>query len=126
MASFSEHLSVAQQVARIKRKIKAVGPAIKPAAQMQIEEEAAKLSDKQKSYAPVEEGDLRAGLDWNAIKGKVGAIVFASDWKSRWQEFGTEKMKANPFFFPPWRANKKQIWARIRKAIRSGAKKAVT
>lgn len=37
---------------------------------------------------------------------------------ARFQEFGTVKMPANPFFFPVWRARSKRVKARISRAIR--------
>ena len=40
---------------------------------------------------------------------------------ARWQEFGTEKMPASPFFFVVWRANR----TRVRSGISRAARKAV-
>lgn len=34
------------------------------------------------------------------------------------QEFGTQKMPANPFFFPAWRMNRARVRRRITSAIR--------
>lgn len=39
------------------------------------------------------------------------------------QEFGTEDMPANPFFFPPYRARRKGYRASLRKAARDAVKK---
>lgn len=45
---------------------------------------------------------------------------------ARLQEFGTQSMKENPFFFPSWRALRKRVRGRVtrqmRKAVREGAK----
>lgn len=45
---------------------------------------------------------------------------------ARLQEFGTQHMQANPYFFPSWRALRKRVRGRVtrqmRKAVRDGAK----
>jgi len=45
---------------------------------------------------------------------------------ARLQEFGTQHMKANPYFFPSWRTLRKRVRGKVtrqmRKAIRDGAK----
>jgi HK97 gp10 family phage protein len=38
------------------------------------------------------------------------------------QEFGTSKMRANPFFYPAWRANRKKAKARLTRAINKAIK----
>lgn len=127
MANFSHELSVAVQVGRIKRKIKAIAPSIRPAVQAQIEQDARALVAQQKSAAPVLTGELRDDIDFAPLKKpRIGVTVYSGDWKSRWLEFGTEKMRAQPYFFPPWRARKKQIKANERRAIKAAGKKAVT
>lgn len=41
---------------------------------------------------------------------------------ARWVEFGTQKMTAQPYFFPSYRANKKGAARRIRAGVRRAAK----
>ncbi len=43
---------------------------------------------------------------------------------ARFQEFGTVKMPANPFFFPAWRANKRTAQAAMKRAVSKGVRKA--
>lgn len=43
---------------------------------------------------------------------------------ARFQEFGTKNMPAHPFFFPAYRAKKKEIRRRIAAAVRKGIAKA--
>lgn len=43
---------------------------------------------------------------------------------ARYQEFGTQNMPANPFFFPVWRVWKPRVKSRITAAIRRGMKEA--
>lgn len=40
----------------------------------------------------------------------------------RWIEFGTEKMRAQPFFYVSWRANKKGARRKVRAAVRKSAR----
>lgn len=42
---------------------------------------------------------------------------------ARLQEFGTVNMRANPFFYPVWRANKRLVRGRITRAVRRGIRK---
>lgn len=41
---------------------------------------------------------------------------------ARWVEFGTSKMKAQPYFYVSWRANRKSARSKIRYAVRKAAK----
>ncbi len=43
---------------------------------------------------------------------------------ARFQEFGTVKMAANPFFYPAWRANKTRVKAAITRAVKRAVRKA--
>lgn len=45
---------------------------------------------------------------------------------AKYQEFGTSKMAANPFFFPVYRSNKPRIKGRITRAITGAVKKRKT
>jgi HK97 gp10 family phage protein len=41
---------------------------------------------------------------------------------ARWVEFGTQKMPAQPYFYVSYRANKKKVKSRVRRAITKAAK----
>lgn len=49
--------------------------------------------------------------------GKGGEYDFA-----RAQEFGTQKEPAHPFFYPIWRARRKDVRAAVRSAVKAAAK----
>ena len=89
------------------------------------------------SRAPFLTGDLAGSIQWtwgDAPAGslKLGSVsgreygamtltIYAGDkdaFYARFQEFGTVKMAANPFFYPVWRANKRRIKARLSRAVR--------
>lgn len=96
-----------------------------------------------KRFAPVDSGELRDSIGWTwgtdvpkgAIKlGTVGKskkdpnlviTIFAGNDKvfwARWQEFGTTRSKAHPYFFPAYRAQRKTVKSAIRRAITKAAK----
>lgn len=41
---------------------------------------------------------------------------------ARWIEFGTQKMRAQPFFYVSWRANRRGARRKVRKAVRDAAR----
>ncbi len=73
-----------------------------------------------------------ATLKGAGVGGDLTITVFAgSRDKSRgpddayyvaWVEFGTKKMKAQPFFYVSWRANRKPAARKVRKAVRDAAR----
>lgn len=54
------------------------------------------------------------------IKNGKAGYAYAYDY-TRAQEFGTQKEPAHPFFFPVYRARKKDIRAAVRKAVKASA-----
>lgn len=102
---------------------------------------AERIVELAKSLCPVDQGDLRDSIGWSfgdAPKGSisiasqaVGATritIFAGNDKAyyaRFVEFGTQASKdhratrANPFFFPAWRALRKNVKRELGKAIRA-------
>ena len=116
----------------------------------EIEVQAAKVVADMKRLVPVDSGALRDSIGWtwgDAPKGsvtigtvrgrsslRVGVTVYAGTrnkslgkgdaFYARFQEFGTVKMAANPFFFPAWRANRSRVKAALSRAAKRGAKSA--
>lgn len=95
-------------------------------------------------------GALRDSIGWSWGKAPTGSIVIATlkgaglggdltitiyagsrdksrgvddAYYARWVEFGTSKMKAQPYFYVSWRANRKDARRAVRKAVVSSAKK---
>lgn len=100
--------------------------------------------DVMRRFAPVKSGALRASIDYNfgaptkgvlssasrSAKGdaELSVVMTAGDeraYYARMQEFGTQKMAANPFFYPGYRFGKKRAKSRLARAIRTGARKAL-
>jgi HK97 gp10 family phage protein len=116
----------------------------------QLEKEATKLVGEMKRLAPIESGALRDSIGWtwgDAPKGSITvgkvrgteygrtAITIYAGTRDKslgsadafyavFQEFGTVKMAANPFFFPVWRSNKTRVRANIKAAVGRAIKKA--
>ena len=129
--------------ARFRRHMRrAVPDAIRAAAVAALEAEAAKIVASMKARAPKLSGDLAESIGWTWGAAPAGAMVVgtvaarAGDaaritiyagggdaFYARFQEFGTVKMPASPFFYPTWRAERRRarsaITRRITKAIRA-------
>lgn len=93
-----------------------------------MEKGADELVAMMQRLVPVDQGDLRASIGWTWGEAPKGATVlaesapderglkitvYATDFKAHWLEFGTVKMRAQPYFFPSWRTLRKRIKSRI-------------
>ena len=79
---------------------------------------------------PVDEGDVRDSIHRTGVRvGKFGGLyvaIVAGDESTehdgyqvaRLLEFGTQKMPAQPFLLPAYRANRRRARARMRRAVR--------
>lgn len=112
-------------------------------------EAAQKIVDMMKRQVPVDQGDLRDNINWtfgDAPKGTmrlatakrrggqaVVTIYAGNDKKkgqggvywARWVEFGTAKMAGRPYFFPSYRAMRKEAKRMIRAAISQAVRNAI-
>jgi HK97 gp10 family phage protein len=106
-----------------------------------MEEIAEEIVAQMYQVAPHVSGDLAGSIGWtwgDAPKGSftLGKVagneyatmritIYAGGGKAfyaRFQEFGTVKMPANPFFFPVWRAKRKSVKNRITRAMNKAIK----
>ena len=116
----------------------------------QLEREAEKVVRDMKALVPVDTGALRNSINWTWGDAPAGSVTIgkvrgssyeriaitiyagtrdkslgsADAFYARFQEFGTRKMAANPFFYPAWRANRARVKTNITRAIRRAMKKA--
>lgn len=120
-----------------------------------MEQGAQATVDMMKRLAPVDDGDLRDSIAWTWGTAPSGSIsiakaragentmtIYAGNdqaYHARWIEFGTAPhvqggqfkgtrhpgTAPQPFFYPSWRANKKQFNKLLRDAIRKAVKEAV-
>ncbi|WP_374832956.1 HK97-gp10 family putative phage morphogenesis protein [Paenochrobactrum pullorum] len=138
---------------RLKRKLtKTIPNAVVEATIKAMEAGADEAVGMMQRLAPKDTGDLAKTIGWTWGDPPRGAMVLSRSPKTsdglvitiyagdestlvgeraqfqlaRLQEFGTQHMKASPYFFPSWRALRKRVRARVtrqmRKAIREGAK----
>lgn len=137
-------------LAKLQRKLDRMPSAAKAKIRIALEEAADEIVRMARSLAPVlkgpdsrrKAGALRDSIGWTWGKAPKGAItlgkvaeaslggdltitIYAGNseaFYARWVEFGTENMKAQPYFYPSYRANKKTAKRRVRAAITRAAK----
>lgn len=126
---------------KLMRKIIKVPEEIKPRIQSDLMLAGREINMLQRSLAPQEDGVLRGTIRTEALpEGELGVEIRAGgeattipvrrskkgnapkyDYALA-QEYGTEKMQANPFFWPAYRARKKRAMRRVRAGIRRSLK----
>lgn len=137
-----------QNIAKVTRQIMAFPAKVKTAVKAEMARQADEVVRLAKQFAPEgDTGNLRdsIGWVWGTIipKGsvRIGGVgndraapnqksdmvitIFAGNrdaFYARWQEFGTQAMTANPFFYPAYRLRRRKIRAGINKAIRTAIK----
>lgn len=128
-------------LARLQRKLNRLPEVAKATIRAAMEAAADQVVAMMKSLVPVDKGDLRDSIGWTwgkapkgasvvaAVKASLGAdltiTIYAGNteaYYARWQEFGTQNMPAQPYFYVSWRANKKAAKTKVRAAIRKAAK----
>ncbi|MET3601815.1 HK97-gp10 family putative phage morphogenesis protein [Martelella mangrovi] len=129
--------------AKLQKKLDRLPKVAKTMIRDAMAEQADDIVRMMKSLVPVDNGDLRDSIGWTwgrnvpkgatvvaAVKQSLGGdltiTVYAGNEKAyyaRWIEFGTVKMKAQPYFYVSWRANQKNAKRKIRKATRNAAKR---
>lgn len=140
---------------RLKAKLIKIKEQTSPAVADAMGDAAQMIVAMMKRLVPVDQGDLRDSINWSygerpaysqvvasASYGSTRVIIFAGNSRVRYAhlvEFGTAPhvnagqfagtlhpgTLAQPFFFPSYRALKKQAQKMIRKAIRDAVRKAV-
>ncbi|KHO62675.1 phage protein, HK97 gp10 family [Thermoanaerobacter sp. YS13] len=96
-----------------------------------IENEALKeageyLAEEMKKEAPVRSGELRDSIKCSNVKTKQGQKYVevgpdeTTNWRAKFIEFGTVKMRANPFMSRAYEKNKEQVREIIAQKLREG------
>lgn len=127
-----------QNKERFLRKLAALPKAVRDEVVPALRTSGQEINDLQRRFVPVEDGELRGTIrnTVNSAELKVtieagGAATTkpvrdgadASYDYALGQEFGTQQMPANPYFFPGYRLGKKRAKGRITRAINKAAKK---
>lgn len=128
-----------QGISALNKKLTVTIPAkVEATTRKAMEKSAQELVDMMKRLVPVDSGDLRDSIGWTwgdapkgsftILKASGGAaysglriVVYAGNreaFYARWQEFGTQKQAAQPFFFPSYRTLRRRIKSRITREMK--------
>ncbi|MBD9569037.1 HK97-gp10 family putative phage morphogenesis protein [Ensifer sp. ENS08] len=124
---------MAKGVKELEKKLLAMPKRVEIAARKAMEKGADELVQMMRRLVPVDQGDLRESIAWTWGEAPKESVVlaesepdarglkitvYATDYKARWIEFGTIKMRAQPFFFPSYRTLRKRIQSRIKREVK--------
>lgn len=138
-----------QGVDRLKRKLRALPDAAREEIAKAMEQSANEIVALMKSLVPVDTGDAQMSIGWTWGDAPKGSMVLGTvrkggfkggtkgagnmvitiyagggeAWHARLVEFGTKNMKAQPFFYPAWRALRRRVRGRTTRAINKSAKR---
>lgn len=125
------------QSAGLTKKLNAIPRMVKAEVDNQLDKETGKLVGLMKTLVPERSGALKASIKSEdpgpGAKASNGSTYWAvrrvsagidGAFHARYQEFGTARMPANPFFFTAWRQERRRIKSAISRAVRRGVKKA--
>jgi HK97 gp10 family phage protein len=128
-------------LAKLQKKLNRMPVVAKEAIKAAMAKQADEIVRMMKSLVPVDKGTLRESIGWTwgrapkgssivavakaSLAGDLTITIYAGSHEAfyaRWQEFGTKNMRANPYFYVSWRANKKRAKSAVRRAINKAAK----
>ena len=119
---------------RFLKRLEALRRKVRAALAAPLDKGASEIVADARRFAPVEEGDLRQSIRWRPGEHELVRIVEAGNegtmvtgarvyfQNARLQEFGTQEMPANPFFFVAYRLNRRRIRRRLKAAARKAIK----
>lgn len=130
-------------VAKLRRKLEALVAVGRDEIKRAMETSADEIVALAKNLVPVDKGDLKDSIGWTWGKAPKGAMtlgtvqsnevdsgftitIFAGNseaYYSRWVEFGTQKMAAQPYFYPSYRALRRRSKSRVTRAVTKAIKK---
>lgn len=129
-----------QGLDRLQKRFQAIPVKVREAAAEAMEKSAEEIVQLMRQWVPKDSGAGAASIGWTWGDAPKGAMTLGT-FKGRdfgslritiyaggktplgdafyltFQEFGTVKMAANPFFFPAWRARKKSFRVRLSRAV---------
>lgn len=129
-------------LAKLDKKLKRLPTVAKDLIRTEMGKVADQVVEMMKRLVPIEDGVLRDSIGWTwgkapkgagivaTVKSKMGddltITIYAGSveaYYARWQEFGTQDLPAQPYFYVSWRASRKDAVRQVRKASRQAAKK---
>lgn len=137
----------------LQRKLQRLKTQTAPMMRPVMEQLAAGIVADMQKVVPVDDGDLRDSIGWTwgpppkgsvsftqRVSSNLAITIFAGNAKAfyaRWVEFGTKgttgsdkkrahrATRAQPFFYPTFRANRKVFQRQVRKALHDAIKRAI-
>lgn len=79
-----------------------------------VKETAINVTREAKKKCPVDSGRLRSSIRWVLYLGGLTAEVFTDVFYGLFVEFGTKKMKAQPFLLPAWKGEMPKYLAKLK------------
>ena len=137
-------------LAKLQKKLNAMPQIAKDEIKRALEQSANEIVDMMRNLVPVDSGALRDSIGWTYGEAPRGAMTIGSvraseltgdltitvyagtrdkklgeadAYYARWVEFGTQKMQAQPFFYPAYRALRRRAKGRVTRATNKAAKK---
>lgn len=130
-------------VAKLRKKLEALVAVGREEIKRAMETSADEIVALAKNLVPVDKGDLKDSIGWTWGKAPKGAMtlgtvqanevdsgftitIFAGNseaYYARWVEFGTQKMAAQPYFYPSYRALRRRSKSRVTRAVTKAIKK---
>ena len=136
-----------QGLDRLQRRFAAIPEKVRAAAADAMEKGAEEIVQLMRQWVPKDSGAGAASINWTWGEAPKGAMTLGTykgnargslqitiyaggqtplgdAFYLRFQEFGTVKMRANPFFYPAFRARRIRAKSRITRAINKAIKEA--
>jgi HK97 gp10 family phage protein len=113
-------------LAKLQAKFAALPGAVKTDMLAATHQNADEFKAMAKRLAPRDRGDLSESIEKIPGRHELAVIVQAGGPKAfyaRWVEFGTVRMRAQPFFFPAYRALRRRMKGRASRASTKAAKR---
>lgn len=113
------------QLVKLNARFAAVSKAARAAVMPALDKSADQLVSAAQHLAPVHDGTLRDSIHKEAGEHELQIVVTAGGGDAFYAphvEHGTVQAHAQPFFFPAYRLNKKQIQNRIKRAVNKAIK----
>lgn len=126
-------------VEKLNRKLAALPKVAKDEIRKALAKSADEIAAMARRLVPVDSGALRESIGWTYGRAPKGSLVLArggvegltvtvfagndKEFYARWVEFGTVNMRAQPYFFPSYRANRRRARSRISRGVTAAAKK---
>lgn len=130
-------------IAKLRKKLEALVSVGRDEIRRAMETSANEIVALAKNLVPVDKGDLKDSIGWTWGKAPKGAMtlgkvqsdgvdseftitIYAGNsdaYYAQWVEFGTQKMGAQPYFYPSYRALRRRSKSRVTRSVSKAIKK---